>query len=195
MNPEIGRFLNSYVKKKDHYQKLTQSYVAASAVANLRLIDELTLLFKQDKIDRKTANTLLQLASDSTKMLAKGYSDISLFRKLLIKPHVQVKYQQLCGNRTHGSTLFGSDLAREIKSVDDESKIMKYVARPTYSHFQSSQYRMQPYNVDYRHAKNGQQRGRGAFRPPYPQYRSRRPYRGRPRAPATQTLTQVASQQ
>ena len=76
-------------------------------------------------ISNEVANTLYQYACDSTKLLAKGYSDISVYRKFALKSQVQPSYQQLCAKRTFGSMLFGNDLAKEVKNIAEESKIMR----------------------------------------------------------------------
>ena len=196
VNAEIYREINQYARTRDHGLRNIQCAVATAAVANLRLVDELSDLFKRRKIDTEIAKSLMNHVSDSTKVLSKGYSDISVFRKCLMKPHVTYKYQQLCSKRTYGNSLFGDDLGKEIKEIDEQSKIMKRFnkSNPAYG---SQQYRYKPYSdhrfSDYRPPKNGM-RGRGTYRPSYSQFRGRRPFRSRGK-PVTQSQSQTATQQ
>ena len=192
VNAEIYRNLPAYMKKKDFCLKGIQGAIATASTANLRLIDELASMKARGIITNEVANSLYQYACDSTKMLAKGYSDISVYRKFALKSQVQPSYQQLCAKRTFGSMLFGNDLAKEVKNIAEESKIMrqfnKVPPQPVYAQ------RYHPY-AD-RNSKNGQYRGRGNFRPQYGQYRGRtRPYRGRGKVPAAQNQAPNTSAQ
>ena len=168
INAEIYRNLSTHAKKRDFRLKSTQSAVATAAIANLRLIDTLTGLFENGQLTRETTNLLLQFSSDATKLLAKGYADLSLIRKSLLRPNIQTKYQQLCQQRTYGETLFGSDLTKDVKSIDDNSKIVFNMTRTQTQNY-GQQIRAHPY-VDTRPSKNGYPRGRGWERPHYPQY-------------------------
>ena len=185
VNVEIYRCLNAGIRKKDFCLKGIQSAVATAAIANLRMIDELTALCRAKQVSRTVADTLITHAADSTKVLAKGYGDISVFRKFVMKPHIQVKYQQLCSKRTFGSSLFGDDLSKEVKTIDEESKIMRNFSR-TFPGNNTQRYH--PY--DARAPKNWQPRGRGSFRPHSSQWRGRgKSYRGRGKAQISQNQT------
>ena len=184
INVEIYRGLDSSVKKRDFVLKNVQGMMCTSSVANLRIVEEVADLYKSKKISQGGANALLKYASDSTKMLARAQSDISLFRKFLMKPHLQYKYQPLCTKRTFGKNLFGDDLAKEIKEIDEESKIMKTVSKTKYK-----QNRFEPYKPSYAQGQYGQgqtsQRGRGFLSRPY--QRGRSSYRARGRGQTTQS--------
>ena len=193
VNVEIYRGLNSHIRKKDFCLKGIQNAVSTAAIANLRLIDDVSRLYKEHNINHAARNKLLQLSCDAAKVLAKGYADISVFRKFVMRPHIQQKYQQLCTKRTYGPSLFGTDLAKEVKTIDEESKIMRHLGRPQHSQSFNSQHRYHPYQSDARFSKNGAQRGRGAFRPQYRHYQQRRMMRGRGRSAPAQN--QSASQQ
>ena len=171
LNSEIYRNINKFTKTRDLKARSIQSGITTACIANLRLVDELTKLHKLGKLKDDKFKSLLQLASDSTKLMAKSSSDLSLFRKSLLRPHVQPKYQMLCGTRTAGPTLFGSDLAKEVKAIDDESKIMRQLNKPQNAYHQ---------RFDRSGSKNWQARGRGYFRPQYGQNRGKqRQFRGR----------------
>ena len=204
INVEIYRQLEPNIKKRDFLTKGIQSSMATASIANIRLIEMLSTLRKQGEIKLDVAKSLLKFACDSTKVLSKGFSDLSVYRKGTLRPHVQPKYQQLCSKRTYGNMLFGDDLSKEVKAIDEESKIMRHFARSqttgnfghqqsfnqSHRYGQTSAYghRYQPYS------KNGQQRGRGSFRPQFNQYRGKKPNRGRGR-PMAQPQNQSASQQ
>ena len=177
VNPEVARGLPKAVKRRDFCLSGIQNSIAASAVANLRAIEALTELNKDKKIASKEANQLLKPISDSTKILARAYADLSIFRKVSMRSNVLPKYQQLCTKRTYGNALFGDDFSKEIKHIDEESKIMRSIARGLgfQQPYSGSNYDNQP--------KNYYGRGRGQFRP---QFRGRRPFRGRGRAPSRQ---------
>lgn len=184
VNVEIYRCLDANVKKRDFFMKNVQGMMCTSSIANLRMVEEISELYKNKKISHGGANALLKYASDSTKMLARAQSDISLFRKFLMKPHLQFKYQQLCAKRTFGKHLFGNDLGKEIKEIDEESKIMKTVGK---SKFKTNRY--EPYKTQF--SNNQQtQRGRGFLSRPY-QRGSRQNYRSRGRGQATPSHTQT----
>ena len=147
-----------------------QIAVSASSVANLRLLDKITDLCRSGKLDSNIARSeLLPIVCDSTKILAKGYAKISATRKRFLQPLVSERYQPLCEKHTFGKALFGDDLQKEVRVIDDETKIMKSFSRP-------------PYRYDNRQndqqSKNYQGRGRGQFRP---FNRGGRPFRGRGR--------------
>lgn len=101
VNLEIYRSLNQFDKKRDHALKSIQAAVSTASVANLRLIEETLTLVKSKQLSKASANPIVKLASDSTKVLAKGHSDLSLFRKFLMKPQMEPKYQQLCLRKTY----------------------------------------------------------------------------------------------
>ena len=174
VNPEVARGLPKHVKKRDFCLNGIQNSIATSAIANLRAIEELTKLHKEHRIKGEEANNLLKPISDSTKILSRAFADISIFRKVSMRSNVLPKYQQLCTKRTYGNLLFGEDFSKEIKHIDDESKIMRNIGRGHgfYPAFQG---------YDDRQPKNYYARGRGQFRP---QFRGRRPFRGRGRSPA-----------
>ena len=175
LNPEIERFLKKPAQRRDNCLKGIQASVAAGAVANLRQIDDISAMHKSGQFDPELCRKLLRTVCDSTKILARCYSDISTFRKVNLRSMVDPKYQALCTKRTHGPTLFGTDFTKEIKAIDEESKIMRSMGRG--HQFRSHQ--PQPYGFP---PKNWQFRGRGQSRPPYYQsYQFRG--RSRPRGP------------
>ena len=196
VNSEIFRFLNPNIKKKDFCLKVIQGAVSTAATANLQLIDEFAALKRDSNVGSERITTMFQKACDATKLLSKAYADLSVFRKFIMRPHIQSSYQQLCAKRTYGQFLFGDDLAKEVKSIDDESKIMRQFNRPNSNFYRYS-------HPDSRASKNGLHRGRGQFRPQFGQYRHQfsqyrgrnRPYRARGgRQPLSQTSTPAAQQ-
>lgn len=188
LNSEIYRNIHQSARKRDFGLKSVQSAMATSAIANLRLIDNITELYRNKSLSRDHANNLLRNACDATKVIAKGFSDLSLYRKVLLRPHVQPKYQALCAKRTYGSALFGDDFTKEIKTIDEESKIMRQFGR---SNFRNTRYQMYPKNGQDRWNNydrwTNQDRGRGPSRAPF---RGRRPYRGQRRHAAYQQTAQ-----
>lgn len=179
LNPELKNRVPKSVRSRDINMKIIQQYVAAGATANLRLIDTITDLVKGKKLDRGTGKSLIATASDSAKLLSKSYGELSLTRKKMLKPFMGKRYSSLGIKRTYGDTLFGPDLAKEIKAIDEESKLMRGVGRG----FNSYQ------RPEFRGSKNGYQRGRGQFRPQYNSGRGQWSHRGRgkPNRPAEAT--------
>ena len=92
MNAEIYRNLPTYMKKKDFCLKGIQGAISTASTANLRLIYELASMKSRGMISNEVANTMYLYAYDSTKLLAKGYSDISVYRKFALKSQVQPSY-------------------------------------------------------------------------------------------------------
>ena len=150
--------------------KSIQSNTAAAAVANLRLVDKLSDLCNRKFLNKDLCKELLKPISDSTKLLAKAYSDLSIVRKSSLSARIAKPFQSLCKKRTFGKSLFSSDLQREIKALEDETKIFKTFGRsdPVSKFWSHNQTR----------SKNEYRRGRGQFRP---QNRGRG-YRGRGRS-------------
>ena len=183
VNLEIYRGLNQFVKKRDHALKSIQAAVSTASIANLRLIEETLQLVKTNKLSRQSANTIVKLASDSTKVLAKGHSDISLFRKFLMRQQMEPKYQQLCMRKTYDKLLFGKDLPKDIKDIDEESKIIKSIVRTNRyprNNFQSYATATQSRPAGrgflarpYRGGRRGQNRGRGRGQFPSSQTQSK----------------------
>ena len=192
VNEEVFRSIDSQKKTKDFYLKKIQSTVATASIVNLRLIDELAGLKKQQQVNSDIANSLFKYTCDSTKLLAKCYADLSLFRKSLLRPHIQTSYQQLCTKRTFGPKLFGTDLAKEVKNIDEESKIMRQFSKTRpFANGQKHQG-----HFDSRQSKNWQTRGRGQFRPQYAQYRPNySQFRGKSRAQRGRNKTFAAKPQ
>ena len=169
VNTEIYRLMQPYDRTRDFTLKSVQANTAAAAVANLRLVDQLTRFCHQKAIHRDLCKELLKPVSDATKLLAKAYSDLSIVRKSLLSFKIAKPYQSICKKRTFGKSLFSDDLSKEIKSLDDEAKLFKTFGKP--KNF--------PRNEHSDRSKNEYRRGRGQFRS---QNRGFRPYhRGRGR--------------
>ena len=166
LNQEVFRSLPSWPKKRDIKLCNIQGSVAASATSSLRLLDTVTELCRAGQLEKASAKTLLSLACDASKLAAKAYSDVSLLRKASLKPHLDQKYQSLCERKTFGPQLFGDDLTKEIKTIDDESKVMRNIGKAPYRRF----------NPGFQNPKNFSARGRGQFRP---HNRGQRPFKFR----------------
>ena len=177
LNPEVNRGLMPWQRKRDSNLSNIEHSVATSATASLRLIDSISELSRRNGIKKEEAVQLLILACDASKLSAKALGDIALLRKSFLKSHVEQKYQPLCDKRTFGSSLFGDDFSKEVKSINEESRIMRSVKRGNgrFENRPPSAFNQSGFNQP----KNWYARGRAHGRPPF---RGQRPFRARGRS-------------
>ena len=172
VNPEVFRCMKEPDKTLDFMVKSVQSNVAASSVANLRMIDSITAMSRSNCIDRDAAKHLLDLCCDATKLSSRSYTDLSQLRKYLLRDLLAPKYRSLCFKKTFGNHLFGEDISKTVKAIDDETKIMKDFKKP----FQPRRFESRIPTAQ--QPKNWEARGREPFRSQFRGYR-RRGSRGR----------------
>lgn len=174
VNPEVFRCLKEKHKNLDFMVKSIQSNVASSSVANLRMIDAITSMTRSGALEREAGKHLLELCCDATKLSSKSMSDLSQLRKYLMRDLLSPKYRSLCFSKTFGNQLFGEDISKTVKGIDDETKIMKDFKKPPHLKRYDS---MIPTSTH--PSKNWDSRGRGQFRSQYRGFRRGGNHRGR----------------
>ena len=173
VNSEVFRCMKETDKNLDFMVKSIQSNVAASAVANLRMIDEITAMCRSGSLDRQVAKQLLDLCCDASKLGSRSYCDLSQLRKFLLRDLLAPKYRSLCFTKTFGNQLFGEDISKSVKAIDDETKIMKDFKKSAPGKRFESRIPTPAFQP-----KNWETRGRDNFRSHFRGYR-RRQSRGR----------------
>ena len=146
------------MKSKDFSLKLIQHNIGASATACIQSLDNI----KNDKkIPQEIKQKLAQTICDALVLNAKCMQDISCVRMQLIKPALNHKFaDQLIMLRHHDSKqLFGNDLAKDIKEIDEATKATRDLGRmnTTYSNSRS------PTNANRGRGYNPRFQGRGGF--------------------------------
>ena len=121
VNPEVFRCMKEPHKTLDFSVKTVQHNVASSSVASLRVIDTLTDMSRNGYVDREAAKYLLELVCDAAKLNSRAYQELSQVRKVLLKDLLSPRYRSLCFNKTFGNQLFGEDVSKSVKAIDDES--------------------------------------------------------------------------
>ena len=118
------------------------------------LVKGLTALTKD--MDNPTASQ-----QDALACLASGYFESNMLRRELIKPELNPKYSHLCKpSIIVTEQLFGDDLSRQIKDLDEAQKATGMVMKQKMPLFKKQRYG--PYG-NFR----GRGRGRGASRMPF----------------------------
>ena len=182
VNPEVFRCMKEPHKTLDFSVKTVQHNVASSSVASLRVIDTLTDMSRNGYVDREAAKYLLELVCDAAKLNSRAYQELSQVRKVLLKDLLSPRYRSLCFNKTFGNQLFGEDVSKSVKAIDDESRILKDFKKSDAPKTRIPQPSYQP--------KNWGGRGRGQFRPQqYQNFRGRGRGRGRGAGHATRNET------
>ncbi|MES9879444.1 MAG: hypothetical protein ABW185_01005 [Sedimenticola sp.] len=110
--------INGVYKKNDSVLQKTQHLLTKGMIPLVQLMDK---LLKQEIGD---GEELFDLATDSLQLLAYTHRDISNVRRKFLKPAVAPKYKRLCASHIPlTSLLFGDDLDKQLKAINDSKRI------------------------------------------------------------------------
>lgn len=167
MNPELWAHLPPPAKFLDIKTQSIQSTMLSGIVTFANLATEIAN--RPAELSPELKSTLLQLSKRGGAILGAGVQDLSLKRKLDVRPHIRPEYSSIC--TTANSTnefLFGNALADAMKTSKAGASVVKSSPRSTrfspYSKLRPSlnRFRPPPYTP------KGFQRG-GGQRRQYPQ--------------------------
>ena len=87
---------------------MMQHNVRVSAISGLKALEDI----KTSKvIPRNEKSKMCKSVSDSIVMNAKVMDNLSIMRKHLINPYLNMKYASIASQKSYDKMLFGSDLA------------------------------------------------------------------------------------
>lgn len=177
VNSEIWHFLDRNIKTKDLGLQTVQKLLGHGIVPIIRMAEEL----KNKSPDSKK---LKKCISDSLTVLMNAFFEISVNRRLLMKPFIDKRYHQLC-NRTEkiGDNKLFDDVGKRLKDINDAQKINRnyfsknfrgsrgnrMMAKPQSSYGQRGRYRTGQFNYTDQNKNfvRGSSRGRRNLRRGY----------------------------
>ena len=118
VNPEIWGFLQRIAKSDDLLFQGIQKVLGLGIVPVIRLAE---MLAKNDPIDK---NAMRDNVSKALSVLCSAFFELSYARRMLLKPHMDAKYHQLCTKNLETSEfLFGDDISKRVKDISDAHKL------------------------------------------------------------------------
>lgn len=123
VNVEIWSFLRRNVKSLDLSMQTVQKLLGMGIVPVVRLAELLSK--KEFEIKDLRALTLKALT-----ILCSVFFEFSYSRKMILKPHLEPKYHLLCNrNEEIGENLFGDDVSKRIKEINEAQKLQNFMCR------------------------------------------------------------------
>ena len=122
INREINEGFPLMTRQRDANIMMGQRSIiaAASLVANLT----------QDVVDTKVGNApdIVKKAADALSLLNQASREMSVYRRQLIRPHLNAEYASLCGPSAEMSSswLFGDDLAKTQRDLAATSRLTRF---------------------------------------------------------------------
>ena len=131
MNPEIWNSVPSYSRNHDlAFQKLQQNLVKG-VMPIAQVIEKLYSAKDDISSDVLDCNDLVKTLVDAVGFAGAANLDIIKKRKELVKHKLAPKFQKLCsGNAFSATTLFGDNLAQEVKEINDMGKLTNDISKP-----------------------------------------------------------------
>ena len=138
LNPEINKIVSKYARKQDYYMKMIQHNVGVSGTIGFKALEEI----KSNKEMPKSVKVQMsKILCDMIIVNAKIMDDMSVMRRQMIKPNLNRKYMDLATQKSYGKYLFGDELTKSLKEVEDSSRATKDLGRyiPPYQSYPSQQ--------------------------------------------------------
>ena len=127
VNQEIWARLQRFTRNRDLAMQKIQLYLAKAMIPMLRMMQEMREVIKTNKTSRPVTvhpSQWLTMASESFRVMALGFVKITNQRKDMIKPDLSDNYKQLCSDQNQvTSLLFGDDLSKKIKEIEDSERV------------------------------------------------------------------------
>ncbi|XP_052082856.1 uncharacterized protein LOC127720327 [Mytilus californianus] len=147
VNPEIWQFLARRAKTEDLISQNIQKLTGAGMVPLIKVAELL-------RGKNPCIKTMRELISRAISIQCNLHFELSIKRRMNLKPHIERKFHQLCNrNEVVGEKLFGDDISKRLREINDVQKINKT--------FSSKNYRGRSYRRGYRF---GMSNPRGNFR-------------------------------
>lgn len=122
VNMEIWQFLERKAKGDDLSCQNVQKLIGIGIVPVIKCAEML---------GRKTCNMekVRELMHNAITILSAAHFEMSIKRRLSLKPHIERKYTQLCNrNEQVGGNLFGDDIGKRLQDINTVHKINKNIS-------------------------------------------------------------------
>jgi len=134
VNQEIWARLQRFTRNRDLAMQKIQSYMAKAMIPMLKAMQEMREVIKSGRgnTSRTTLPTAqwLTMTSESFRVMALGFVKITNQRKEMIRPDLSENYRQLCSDQNKvTSFLFGDDLGKKIKEIEDSERVGNRVSQ------------------------------------------------------------------
>ena len=152
INPEIWSKLKPEARSRDIKMQKLQQKISKATTALTQLTDRML----KDKKEKKSANwaQYIKVTMDAVSLLGSAIVDINQRHRDLIKPSLNARFRQICSAEIPVSKLlFGEDLAKVVKDLNETNRLSMQMAQAGYSR--------EPYNKFARRVFLGRGRGRG----------------------------------
>lgn len=171
VNPEIWQFLDRKPKSSDLGLQSLQRLLAYGMIPVITLAGVL----KTKKPDIKL---MRESVSKAMTILCNAHFELSVKRKVMLKPYIDKKFHQLCNkNEEIGVNLFGDEIGKKLTQINEVNKINKNITGRNQFSNRGGRGRY-PYQSHGRFlGRRGFSRGQGSQRTPY----SNRGYMGQGR--------------
>ncbi|CAB4006980.1 Hypothetical predicted protein [Paramuricea clavata] len=128
VNPEIWAQLQSSTRSRDIRLQKVQSVLLKGLLPLVQLLENC-----RQSDDRSTdKGKIIKLALDSVSLVAQANVELNSRRRALIKPDLNEKFQQICGDHVPITTLlFGDDVAKTLQDIASTNRVSQKVATPT----------------------------------------------------------------
>ncbi|CAC5398144.1 unnamed protein product [Mytilus coruscus] len=159
--PEIWQFLDRKTKSSDLGLQNLQRLLAYGMIPVITLAG----ILKTKKPDIKL---MREAVSKAMTVLCNTHFELSVKRKLMLKPYIDRKFHQLCNkNEEIGTNLFGDEIGKKLNQINEVNKINKNISGRSYSN-RGGRGRF-PYNQSQGRflGRRGYSRGHGSQRVPY----------------------------
>ena len=156
INPLVWNIIPQQAKTIDKNSQAAHSLLVKSGTVLTQLVDSLA---------KGGHSSLVEQGLDALAMLGQMNKLLVFRRREALKPVIQRDFLHLCSQTVpYTNLLFGDDVTKNVKEIQDMERIKKMVRRSGPSFRPSSSTRFAPYSIP--HAR-GRGRGRADFRPKF----------------------------
>ncbi|CAB4005586.1 Tyrosine- kinase Tec [Paramuricea clavata] len=129
VNPEIWAQLQSSTRSRDIRLQKVQSLLLKGLLPLVQLLENC-----RQSDDRSTdKGKIIKPALDSVSLVAQANVELNSLRRALIKPGLNEKFQQICGDHVPITTLlFGDDVAKTLQDIASTNRVSQKAATPTH---------------------------------------------------------------
>lgn len=127
VNQEVWAKLRQDTRNQDLRMQKTHELITKALIPVLKGV-EMLLAFKDNK-GKLQPLQLLNWTSDTLQLLMTLFTEFSFRRREIIKPELSFAFKQLCSTQNPvTNNLFGDDLTKQIREIDDAQKLGYKVA-------------------------------------------------------------------
>lgn len=155
VNPEIWAQLQPSTRSRDIRLQKVQSLLLKGLMPLIQLLE--ICRQSQDAAMSNDKGKIIRLILDAVTLFAQANAELNSRRRAMIKPDLNEKFQQICGDHVPITTfLFGDDVAKTLQDIASTNRVSQKIAGPSRSNsYSNHKHNVRPYS------KNG----RGRFRP------------------------------